>query len=633
VGIVLGLVLVGGIAATPFYLAKFQPADRAVGAAAGNDVEAIRRVVLALDQSLGAVADMDQALAESERLTPEAAEAVKSSHPDVFGEELVGRLNKTAQMLTDVQNADKSRKIAASGASSTATGPLAAGAAVSQMHKEYLAANTKLRTQAESAIGKLKQITSDGASAGNVLAVNRIEAVFYYAMGRMLCNRADFQQEQTSAWRRAAVERLDSVASLQRAITALDAQKPTLAIANVQDLIKQLDKVIEPAERQLSELQPAIDKLAADLAKQEKNASAARQEIAEIEARSGRARSVEDSGRYEELAAKLRKADARIAALQNGTLVDAKVVPVATADETFSMKYEGGTPQPGLRDLRFRLEQLQDDVKTLQASRSSLQKQEEALKTRGKQVETQQREAKESAERYSAEVTELLAKADTCADVARKTRTDALGAFGQAEKLAKSSVNDAKNRTTIAAGKAKTSGIPNECFEMINKDGDTEASQLCLSAEIAFNIAVTNAGEIQELKNKFATQSLVAKLSGGEAPADVDEKIQKLRTEAMNKLADAVKNLDAAEKLIQGVNVKSPAGTVNGANYVWQVQVGQAAVQMMRATLAELVDGKPDQEAQEKAYELLKKVAQGREQSPLISPALDTLRYLQQTVE
>jgi divalent metal cation (Fe/Co/Zn/Cd) transporter len=63
------------------------------------------------------------------------------------------------------------------------------------------------------------------------------------------------------------------------------------------------------------------------------------------------------------------------------------------------------------------------------------------------------------------------------------------------------------------------------------------------------------------------------------------------------------------------------------------VQVGQAAVQMMRATLAELVDGKPDQEAQEKAYELLKKVAQGREQSPLISPALDTLRYLQQTVE
>jgi DNA repair exonuclease SbcCD ATPase subunit len=318
-------------------------------------------------------------------------------------------------------------------------------------------------------------------------------------------------------------------------------------------------------------------------------------------------------------------------------LVDAKVVPVATADETFSVKYEGGTPQPGLRDLRFRLEQLQDDVKSLQASRSSLQKQEEALKARGKQVETQQREAKESAERYSTEVTELLAKAGSFAEAAQKTRAEALMAFGQAEKFAKSAATNAKDRTKIAGEKAKASGtVPNECFEMINKDGDTEASMLCLSAEIAFNIAATNAGDIEELKNRFATQSLVAKLSGGEAPADVEEDIQKLRTQAMNKLAEAAKNLEAAEKLIQGVNAKSNAGTVSGANYVWQVQVGQAAVQIMRATMAGLVDGKPGQEAQEaqeKAYELLKKVAQGREQSPLISPALDTLRYLQQTVE
>ena len=514
--------------------------------------------------------------------------------------------------------------------------PSAPVAAVGQLRREYLPANAKLRTQAQSAIDKLKQISSDGVSAGNILAVNRIEAVFYYALGRMLANRADFQQEQTSVWRRAVVARLESVASLQRDIAALNAQKPTQAIANVQDLIKKVDRVIEPAERELSELQPAIDKLAADLAKQEKTAAAARQQLAEIEARSGRARSVEDSTRYEELAIKIRKADARIAALQNGTLVDAKVVPVTTADETASVRYEGGTPQPGLRDLSFRLEQLQDDLKTLQASRADLQKQEEALKTRGKQVEAQQREAGEAAERYSAEVTELLAKAGTCADAAHKTRTEALDAFKRAEKLAQDAARDAENRIRTASEKAKTSGgTPNECYEMISKDGDTKASMLCLSAEIAFNIAATNAGEIEELKSKTATQALVAKLSDGEAPADVDEKIQELRTQAMNKLADAAKNLDAAEKLIQGVSAKSSSGGagVSGANYVWQVQVGQAAVQIMRATLAELVDGKPDPEAQEKAYELLKKVAQGREQSPLISPALDTIRYLQQTVE
>jgi hypothetical protein len=631
-GVVLGIVLVGGIAATPFYLSKFEPSDRAVNNAAAADVETVRRVVLNLDQNLGVLADMDAALADSDKLTPAAAEEIKSDHPEVFGDELSRGLNQTAQMLKQAQQADEARSTAISGAAAQ-TGLLSAGAAVGQPRRDYLAANTALRAQAQSAIERLKHLTVGDVTAGSVMAVSRMEGMYHYLAGRMHGNRADFHQEQASVWRRAAIERLQSVASLRRDVAALQTQMPTTAIANVRDLITQVDGKIELAEEQLSELRPIVESFEAELADLDGKAAEAYRQMAELTVGDGQIRQTEDAPRYAKLAAKKRAAESKAAALLNGTLVDAEVVPAAT-DDTSAVKYVGGTPKPGLRDLRFRLQQIEEDLAAWQSSKAALEKQEETLKTQSKQAEAQRREAAASAETYSTEVRDLLAKADTFADAARKARGEALQAFKQADSLAQNAARDAKNRTKIAAEKARAAGAtPNECYELVSKDGETEASILCLSAEIAFNVAAINASEIEDLKDKFATQSLVAKLSGGDEPADVNEKIQGLNAEASKRLADATKAYEAAEKLVAGVSVKSGAGSISGQNYVWQVQVGEAAVQLMRANLAALVEGTPDREAQDKAYEILTKVVQGREQSPLISPAIDTLQYLQQTAK
>ncbi|HVP11884.1 MAG TPA: hypothetical protein VMV94_11950 [Phycisphaerae bacterium] len=631
VGIVLGVVLVGAIAATPFYLAKFESPDRAIVAAAGEDVETLRRVVLDLDQNLGALADMDAALAEGEKLTPEAAEQIRSAHEDIFGDELGRRLNETARLLKEYDKADEARKTMIPGAVPPPSSPLGAGEAVRQMRQKYLTVNDKLRTQATAAIDQLKRLSTGEATAGGVVAINRIEATYYYLAGRMLCNRADFEQEQAAAWRRAAVERLQLVASLQREVEALQAQEPTTAMENVRDLVKQVSRQIDVAKDQVAQLRPVVESLSAKVAELDGEAAEAHRQMAELTVGEGQLRRADQAARYMEWATKARQAEASAEALRNGTLVDAEVMP-AEADDTHTFKYRGGRSQPGLRDLQFRLQQIEEDLATWQASRSALKKQEDSLKTQSKQVEQQQREAAASAGTYAAEVRDLLAKADEFAKAAGQARGKALESLKQAESFAQKAVADANKRTRRAAEKAKASGgKPDECAELISKDVDTEASLQCLNAEIAFNIAVTTTGEIEELKDQFATQSLVQKLSGGEAPAEVTEKIADLRTKAVAKLADATKAYEAAEKPISGSSAKSGTGSVSGTNYVWQVQVGEAAVQLLRASLAAIVDGTPDREAQDKAYELLTKVAQGREQSPLISTAIDTLQYLQQT--
>jgi hypothetical protein len=633
-GVAIGVVLVGGLAATPFYLAKLAPPEKAVSDAAKDDVETIRRVVLNLDQDLGALADMDAALADGEKLTPEAAEKIKSAQPDLFGDELGRRLAQTAQLLKDAQQADEARKTVIPGSSPVQAGPLGAGAVVGQPRRDYLSVNANLRKQAEAAVTRLRDLKVGPMTAGSVMSVNRIEAFYYYLTGRMLSNSAEFQQEQTSAWRRAAIERLRFVASLQRDIAALRAQTPTTAIANVRDLIKQVEDQVALAEGQISELRPVVESLEAQLAELDDKAAEAQRQMAELSVGEGQLRRVEDAPQYAKLAKKQREALAKAAALLNGTLVDAKVVQ-APMDDTFAVKYEGGTPRPGLRDLKFRLQQLEDDLASWQASKVGLEKQAENLAAQKKHVEAQQREAETSVETYTSEVREDLRKADGHAEAARKARSEALQAFKKAEGCAQNAARDANKRIKTAAEKARGSGgTPNECFELISKDGDTEASVLCLTAEIAFSTAATNVGEIEELKDKFATESLVAKLGGGESPADVSEKVEALKAEAAKKLADAAKAYEAAAKLLIAVNVKSSTGSpISGQNYVWQVQVGEAAVHLMRASLAALVDGTPDREAQDQAYELLTKVVQGREQSPLISTAVDTLQYLQQTAE
>ncbi|MFH1416971.1 MAG: hypothetical protein ABII12_01605 [Planctomycetota bacterium] len=129
-----------------------------------------------------------------------------------------------------------------------------------------------------------------------------------------------------------------------------------------------------------------------------------------------------------------------------------------------------------------------------------------------------------------------------------------------------------------------------------------------------------------------------AEFAGEAAPNDLTDRIQQLRQEADEKLVgtganSAAKHYEAAIQLLKGSSVRTDSGTISGSNYLWQVQMSEAAVYLLRSTISPGVDGRPDRDSQNRAYDLLKEAAEGREESPLLAPAVDTLLYLQDAVK
>lgn len=630
IGIVIAVVLVGGIAASPFYLGKFRAEDAAFSAAAGDNLEVVRRVILDLDQHLGALADMDAAIPDGEKLTPEAAEQIKGKQADALNEELQRSLNQTAQLLRDVESRDQQRHVTYAGSTPSQAGQSGLGAAIGQMKREYLTANAKLRQQAQAAVDSLKSLARGGTVGAGVLAASRIQATFYYAIGKLHGNRADFEQQQTAACRYAALQRLAASANLQRELASLEAQSPTKAIDNVKNMLRDIDGRIAEVDGKLSKLRPLMDDLSAQQADLERTAAEAHAKMAEMEA-DGKLGVHRQNDLYLSLANTARQAEAKAAALLNGA-APASPAPAAVDEESAEVEPEGEAPARGLRDLTFRKEQWQQDLSVWQAGRADLQEQQENLQRQEESIDSQRRKAQAAVAESRSEVSALLKEADRHREAANKAAADASTAFKQANTAVQEAVRAATQRTTNAAAKARSSGgTPNELMELISKDGDTEISLQCLAAEISYSAALLDVRAIQDLKDHAAAAGIVRQLGGEEAAAKSADDVQTLRQQATNALAEAAKNYERAEKLLGSASAKAPTGTISGSNYLWQVQIGEAAVQLLRASLAGLVDGTPDREAQDKAYELLTKAAQGREQSPLLATALDTLEYLQQT--
>jgi hypothetical protein len=131
---------------------------------------------------------------------------------------------------------------------------------------------------------------------------------------------------------------------------------------------------------------------------------------------------------------------------------------------------------------------------------------------------------------------------------------------------------------------------------------------------------------------EYDSQVYAAKIVGREPPAADNAKFEELRTKAAADLKAATGWLKEARELIKRTSLRASDGTtVSGANYVWQVDVGQAAIHMLEANLAGDREARVD--ALRKADELLRGAAKDRDQSPLLTPAIETLQYLQRTAK
>lgn len=627
VGVMIGVVIVGAIAATPFYLGMLESNERALRAAAQDDVELIRRAVMNLDGHLAAIADADAAMREEDRLTPQMADEIKSAHPEVLGEGLVSSLNQTLHLITQAEGRDAQRGIVRTEDGSRSAGALSANASVSQMRREYLQANAKLQSEAKTAIDRLRTITRGQDTAAGLPEVTRIQAMYYLTTGRMLANRGRLQDQLRSNLCSAVFQRLAQKAQLRQDLEANQANDPKSALADVESRIEKLTNQIAANEADRDVVKAAIEKLSASIAEEEAAAAAAWSKARELEPRLARG-GAETETRYRALTEQARRAEAKAAELRCGLRGPAGADADAEDDEAA----EHPAANQSLDALTIALRTLEQSLETRNESRRLLEAQHEQLTAQARDCAAQRTALQNKIAECDNQLSDLVKQQNARFEAGVAAYGEALKSYKLADEAVQAALRTAKARTRNAAEQARSAGTtPDERLDMIAKDADTEASLLCQAGEIAYARALTNAKLIEGLKSRALLNSSLAEGGKGEEPAAAQNEIASLREEAMNRLADAAKNFEAADKMLAGASIKTAAATVTGKNYEWQCQVGLAAVYLLRASIAELVDGSPDRESVDKAYELLKQAAEGREQSPLLSTALDTLQYLQRT--
>jgi hypothetical protein len=564
---VLGLLVVAGIAGTPIYLAYLRSDARSLDAAVRDDVEILRRALLNLDFNV---------------------EAMKGA------QEKLGTEKAPKKEVTDL-----------------------------------LEANGKLLQQAETSVTRLADLRQGQVLAGAHLDVGRIKAMFYLTAGTIHRHQAEFEESWAEGLRRTAEQRLDLVTDLRREVVAIEARKPAAAVAELDKAVEEVDAKLKEQRSQTAELAKVVADKEDQLVKLERQAKQAREKLADLEVQGVQG---EAWGEYVDLSARARKAEAEAAALLNGALEGARPVAPEGPEPIGRLTYEGGKPQKGLVELRHGLETRQQQVAGLEQMKIDLGAKRETLQSSIAGLDAAKSELDAKIAEQLQQVDGLVAEAAQHAEKAEKSRQTALSALEKkAADFAKHAISAAKERTRDATSALRELGdAVDERLQRISKDGDTEAALDCLAAEIAYQTALVRLDQLNARQAAQDSDAYIAKMTGREAPTPDAAAMDELRAKAAVELKNATEGFTQARKLIKPSTLKTADGTtITGANYVWQIDVGQAAINLLEANLAG--DRAARLEAQKKAYALLVEAAKDRDQSPLLSPAVETIEYLQRT--
>ena len=565
VGLALGVLLVVVVAGTPLYISHLQNNSRALDDAVRDDVETLRRVVLNLNENLDLIQQTGRAAG------PDAKPPSKAA-------------------------------------------------------ADALAENAKLLSQAENVVKSLHEIRRGELSADGHLAVSEVKAILYLTVGKLHVNRANFEAVQAAELRRLAEQQVNAVVDLQRDVDAIEAQKPAAVIAKLQELLQKEE--MSPPTKEIEELRGEIAAREKKITQLEKTAAENRKKLSQLE---GKPWSAEDQQASLELSSKARAAEAEAESLRNGTLVGAKAV-FPQGEDWSTATYEGGKIQKGLPLLRGELEALEEKAATQEKLKADILEQRKDIEERAKALDGEKSKILEKKGEQLKQVEDTLANAEQHAKAAAEARDQALAVLEKnALTAATVAITAAKDRTKNAkAALAEMGETQDECLKRISNDGETEAAADCLAADIAYNIAVVRLDQLNAAQAAYQSQVFIAKLTGGEEPADIAAQLEEIRNKAAAQLKLATDKFEEARKLVKGTNLRAPDGTtINGANYLWTLQVGEAAVRILEANLAG--DHTARLDALKQADELLREAVKDREQSPLLTPAIETLQYLQRT--
>ena len=623
-GLTLAIVLVGAIAATPFYLGFLRAEDRALAEAVSDDSEAIRRAVSNLDHELALLDYMLHSGDDPDSIDAAVHFRFGQARQGIWPQELMRDLDTVVDELTQVEMRDADRGTTVVG-KGTINRLRPRGEDVLREAMPHLKSHDGILRRADAAMNQVRSVTVGDASAMSSLDVNRVRALYLLAKARVEIDRARFERSQASVLRSGAEQRATSLSKLRAVLAALEAKQPDAILEKKQEDITRLNAGATQVAQAISGLSSLIESRKAQLASLRATAAEARSEMEELVAGGELAAR---SDRYAELSEQARTAEAEAAAIQNGTLAGAEVV--AREDGPFTLpSYEGGTPQPGLSELEYRLEQLQSQEAALNAMRDEINAKITELGDSADTIAAQIEQVSGELTAETARIREQLSEAAARSEKAVKNEDAALKFLTEAATAAKSAVAAAKKRASDAMQAAGSGESVDERLQRVSQDFEAEAYVQSLVGLSAFKSAMVRFERLQSIRSEQEMQDYVATLSGSAPSASLPEEAETLQTEAANDLAEAGKAYEQAATLINRVNLRFPDNsTISGKNYLWEAQVGQAACHLLSAALV-ADDRDASFAAQTKAYDLLKEAVEKKEQSPLLASALDTIIYLQ----
>lgn len=622
----LGLLLILGIAGSPFYARFLQSDDARLADSVKDDVESIRRLVLNVDENLAAMAQM--ADARSAGASGTSIDDLVNENPKLL-DRIMPDLDASSRALKKAADEDQKRNLKLPASDKIATGRPRPAAAAADIRNKYAAENDKLIKDARQIATRLKNAAQGNARASDSLGVNRILAILSLVEGRVNASRAAFDRRMAVDLRGEAEGRLSHVSDLRMSAVRAEAEKPSVDMERVTADLTKTDGELSALDDRLAQLRSQIGAKEAEVAAARASAEGARASMAATDPKT----IVGASGQqYQAWSDQARKAEATIASLENGTLEGAQL-PLEAADDLLTGKYEGGKASPGLRDLKDLLAQLEAQHETLTKIKSDLSARQKALEERDNQLASARSDLTGEAAKYADEILSQLESARKLDDSADKASDAAIRQFkealGHARKAA--SAASARRRTAQQSG-TSAAGAPEKAADRLIKDNDTEAAMHVLAGELSYQIAMENWRRIRALEMHHAAQNHVADVSGTDRPADVAASIDAARQEGLAEIEQALKSYTTAAGMIKSATFKGLEGpSISGAQTVWQVQIAQAAAGLLKSQL--LSEPADSDTARSEAYTLLGEAVKGREGSPLLTPALSTYLYLQKTAK
>jgi len=607
-GIFLAIVVVGAIIGTPFYIGLLQDERSASHAKADADVQTVRRAVINLDESLARLQ-----LAGS--TTVDVGSDIKLEIPA----EAKSKLQAATTALQQVEQRDRDRGTTIE-EKQIAVGMPNAGniSAITQEVERTL-------SKAKAAINELR--THTGPSD---IASNRATALLHYAEGRLEKGRGEYLQWQASR----PLHRADQlVAYLRdyRTDRSINNAVASKAMSN-DGIVAGLDERIRATEDQAVEIGTQMAGLQATIAdfKQrietlEATARGNRLQMADMQAQ--RQPIHGNNSSYAQLAAGAREAEAKAEALRFGTLQDAELV-ITGLDSIENVEYRGGTPTIGLLSLESMANNLREQLLVLDAEKKALTEQKQHYETLAAGSDAVAAQAAEEIEKVAGEIQELVNAAQAKQAEAGKAFDKSLESFQRALSMAsKGAINVNSWKTALTVNDASPETPAAELNQMLQSDGDLEGTLRALAGDTAYQRAAVYSARMDLALRLQNLINEVAKLTESEISNEYSERIEMWRGQALTSLTDAERAYQQAEMQVKRGQTQADGKSIRGADSVWQIQFGQAAVHILRANL--LTELANRQAEKDKAYELLKAATEGKEQSDLLTPAIDTIKQLQ----